>query len=137
MRVLSLALIGAALASCTTAPEPVQRNAEKERELQMLLAGKAAGAPVSCLPNYSSNDMQIIDGRDVAFRQGGRTVYLMHLSPGCQLLGRGNYALLTRQSGGMGYCRGDIVHVFDPVSHITVGSCGIDGIVPYTRTGRY
>jgi hypothetical protein len=137
MRALRLALIGAALASCTTAPEPAQRDAAKERELQMLLAGKAAGPPVSCLPNYSSNDMQIIDGRNVAFRQGGRTVYLMHLSPGCQLLGRGNYALLTRQFGGMGYCRGDIVRVFDPVSHITVGSCGIDQIVPYTRPGRY
>jgi hypothetical protein len=133
MRGLGLALIGAALASCTTAPEPSQRNAKKERELQTLLAGKAAGAPVSCMPNYNSNDMRIIDGRNVAFRLGSQTVYLMHLSPGCQLLGSGNYALLTRQSGGMGYCRGDIVQVFDPTSRITVGSCGIDEIVPYSR----
>jgi hypothetical protein len=137
MRGLSLLLAGVALASCTTAPEPGQRNAERQRELQTLLAGKTAGPPVSCMPNYNSNDMRIIDGRNVAFLLGGRTVYLMRLSPGCDLLGSGNYALLTKQFGGMGYCRGDIVHVFDPTSRITVGSCGIDGIVPYTVAGRY
>ena len=137
MRGLSLLLVGAALGSCTTAPDAAQRNADRQRELQALLAGKTAAAPVSCLPNYNSNDMRIIDGRNVAFRLGGRSVYLMHLSPGCDLLGSGNYALLTKQFGGMGYCRGDIVHVFDPTSRITVGSCGIDSIVPYTVAGRY
>jgi len=138
MRRLGSALLsGALLASCTTAPEPAQRSADRQRELQMLLAGKTAGPPVSCLPNYNSNDMRIIDGRNVAFRLGGRSVYLMHLSPGCDLLGSGNYALLTKQFGGMGYCRGDIVRVFDPTSRNTVGSCGIDEIVPYTSPGRY
>ncbi|MGN6059364.1 MAG: DUF6491 family protein [Sphingomicrobium sp.] len=137
MRGLSLLLAGAALASCTTAPDTTQRNGDRQRELQTLLAGKTAAAPVSCLPNYNSNDMRIIDGRNVAFRLGGRSVYLMHLSPGCDLLGSGNYALLTKQFGGMGYCRGDIVRVFDPTSRITVGSCGIEAIVPYTVSGRY
>lgn len=137
MRGLVLLLAGAALASCTTAPEPAQRSAQKQQELQALLAGKSAGPPVICMPNYNSNDMRIIDGRNVAFLLGGRTVYLMHLSQGCQLLGTGNYALLAKQFGGMGYCRGDIVHVFDPTSRITVGSCGIDDIVPYTVAGRY
>lgn len=137
MRALSLLLIGAALGSCTTAPEPAQRSAEKERQLQTLLAGKTAAPPISCLPNYNSNDMQIIDGRNVAFRLGSQTVYLMHLSDGCRLLGTGNYALLARQFGGMGYCRGDILRVFDTLTRATVGSCGIDEIVPYTRSGRY
>jgi hypothetical protein len=37
----------------------------------------------------------------------------------------------------MGMCRGDIARVFDTTNHITVGSCGIDAIVPYVRAGRY
>jgi Family of unknown function (DUF6491) len=138
VRGLAILLIGAALASCTTAPEPLQRSAERERELQTLLAGKTAGRPISCLPNYNSNDMQIIDGRNIAFRQGARTVYMMHLTSGCHLLGSAGYALLTRQFGGMGYCQGDIAHVFDTTTHMTVGSCGIEAIVPYSVGGaRY
>lgn len=125
------------MASCTTAPEPVQRSPEKQRELQTLLAGKTAGPPLSCLQSYNSYDQTIIDDRNIAYRLGSRTVYLMHLSPGCHLLGSGNYALLTRQFGGMGMCRGDIAQVLDTTNHITVGSCGIDAIVPYTRAGRY
>jgi hypothetical protein len=137
MRGLSPLLIGAALASCTTAPEPVQRSPGKQAQLQTLLGGKTAGPPVSCLPSYNSNDMQVIDDRTVAFRLGSQTVYLMHLSPGCHMLGTGNYALLTKEFGGMGMCRGDIAHVLDTTNHVTVGSCGIDQIVPYTRAGRY
>jgi Family of unknown function (DUF6491) len=137
MRAAALLVAGAALASCTNTPEPAQPSPRAQRDLAALLAGKTAGPPVSCLQSYNSNDMQIIDGRNVAFKLGARTVYLMHLSPGCELLGRGNYALLTKEFGGMGLCRGDIAHVFDTSSRITVGSCGVDQIVPYTVARRY
>ncbi len=135
MRSVSLLLIGAALASCTTAPPAPERSADKQRELQTLLAGKTAGRPVSCMQNYNAYDMRVIDGRNVVFRQGSRSLYLMHLSPGCYLLGGPSYALLTKQFGGMGYCQGDIVHVIDTTSRMTVGSCGIDQIVPYSARG--
>jgi Family of unknown function (DUF6491) len=137
IRRLALLLAGgAALASCTTGAEPAQRSPEKQQELQRLTAGKTAGAPVSCLQNYNATDQRIIDDRTVAYPLGARTVYVMQLSPGCHMLGSGNYALLTKQFGGMGMCRGDIVQVIDTTSHITVGSCGIDQIVPYTVAGR-
>jgi hypothetical protein len=133
MRALALALIAAGLASCTTAPpQPSAREARNQQQLQAMLVGKTAGGPITCLPSYNQNDMQVIDGRTVAFRLGQRTLYLMHLSPGCELLGSGHYALLTRESGGMGTCRGDIARVFDTSSRMTVGSCGIAEIVPYT-----
>jgi hypothetical protein len=136
MRALAALLVGAALASCTVAPEPVQPSPMAQRELAALLAGKVAGPPVSCMPNYNVYDMRIIDGRNVAFRMGGRSVFMMQLSPGCEMLGTGHYAMLTRQFGGMGYCQGDIVHVVDTTSRFSVGSCGIDRIVPYTGPGR-
>lgn len=135
MRALTPLLIGGALASCTTAPEPSQPSPSAQRELATLLAGKTAGPPVSCLQSYNTNDIVFIDDRNVAFRLGSQTVYLAHLSPGCHGLGSGNYALLTRQFGGMGMCRGDIAHVFDTTNRLTVGSCGIDAIIPYKAGG--
>ena len=77
--------------------------------------------------------MSVIDGQTIAFRVGTGTTYLVHLSDGCGLLGSGNYALLSRQVGGLGLCRGDIQQVVDTMNHITVGSCTIGQIVPYTR----
>ena len=138
MRCLAALLSAAALASCTTTPEAHQPSPQAQQDLARLLAGKAPGPKMSCLQNYNTYDMQIIDGRTVAFKQGASSVYLIHLSPGCDQLGYGHYALLAKQFGGMGYCQGDIVHVLDTVNHFTVGSCGIDAIVPYRVAGsRY
>jgi len=136
MRALAGLAVATALASCTTVPEPYRQDPRAQQELAQLLAGKTAGPPVSCLPSYNANDMRVIDGRNVAFRLGSRQVYLMQLTPGCHLLGNGGYALLTKQFGGMGMCQGDIAQVIDTTARMTVGSCGIERIIPYTTQGR-
>ena len=137
MRGISLLLLGAALGSCAVAPQPTgaMRSPSGQRAFDSLLAGKVAGPPVSCLPNYNANDMSTIDGQNVIFRVGTRTAYLVRLTPGCDLLGSGNYALLSRQFGGVGLCRGDIAQVFDTMNRQTVGSCTVGEIIPYRRTG--
>lgn len=133
MRSMSLLLITAALAGCSTAPQP-GRSAGAEAHLQQLLAGKTAGAPRSCLPGYRSNDMVVIDDNTVVFKTG-RTVYRNDFQGGaCSNLGSGYYALLTRQYGGSGLCRGDIAEVKDLTNGITVGSCVLGDFVPYTST---
>jgi Family of unknown function (DUF6491) len=134
MRGFALLLLAATLASCA-APEPYRQSPQAQQDLQRLLAGKIAGKPISCLQTTYTDDMQIIDGRNVAFKQGSRAVYLMRLTEGCHLLGAGGYALLSHQFGGMGYCQGDIARVLDTTSRMTVGSCGIEQIVPYTVAG--
>lgn len=136
MRSIPLVCLAVLLGSCSTAPQPLMRSPSGQRAMDSLLSGKVAGQPVSCLPSYSANDMSIIDGRTIAFRVGTRTVYMVHLNEGCGLLGSGNYALLTRQFGGTGLCRGDIAQVADTLNRQTVGSCTIAAIVPYSRPGR-
>lgn len=137
MRRISLLIAGSILASCTTAPPPpdaTMRSLSGERAYQSLIAGKVPGQPISCLPNYNSNNMTVIDGRNIAFSVGSRTVYLVRLTGGCDLLGGGGpYALLSRQFGGQGTCRGDIQQVVDTLNRMTVGSCTVAEIVPYTR----
>lgn len=136
MRSIPLLCLAAMLGSCSMAPQPMMRSPSGQRAMESLLSGKVAGPPVSCLPSYNANDMSVIDGRTVAFRVGTARVYMVHLNEGCGLLGSGNYALLTRQFGGTGLCRGDIAQVFDTMNRQTVGSCTVAAIVPHVRPGR-
>lgn len=136
MRSFSLLIAAAILASCTTAPPqpgPPIRTASGQRTFDRLLGGRVAGQPISCLPNYNINNVTNIDGRTIAFGAGPGTVYLVHLTPGCELIDNGPYAILSKQSGGLGLCRGDIQNVIDTMSRTQAGSCTVAEIIPYTR----
>ncbi len=136
MRLISVLMAGAVLASCTTGPPaPTYRAAEKQREFQMLLAGKAAQAPISCLPHYRSGDMRVIDEETIAFRDGSKRTYVAHMEGGCNGLGSGHYALVTKQIGSADLCRGDIGQVVDTLNGMTVGSCVFVDFVPYVAPG--
>ena len=133
MRSMSLLLITATIGSCAPV-QPVERTPQAEAHLQTLLSGKVAGPPVSCLPEYRANDMVVIDDSTILFRDGRRTIYRNDLQGGsCSRLGSGNYALLTRRTGGIGLCRGDIAEVKDLTNGFTVGSCVMGDFVPYTK----
>ena len=135
MRVISLALAGAMLASCTTTPQQATRSPDKQAELAQLLAGKVALKPVSCLPHYQSGDMRVIDEDTVAFRDGSRQTFVAHMNGGCSNLGSGGTALVTHQFGTAELCRGDIARVVDTLNGITVGSCSFGDFTPYVRQG--
>jgi hypothetical protein len=97
------------------------------------IEGKVPGAPISCLQNYNTNDQTTIDSHTLAFRTGSATTYIVHLTDGCEMLDSGPYALVSRQYGGMGMCRGDIQSVVDTLNRSNVGSCTIAEIIPYVR----
>jgi hypothetical protein len=137
MRSISLALITAALASCATAPQPMDaRSPEGEAQLQRLIAGRSAGPPMSCLPGYNSrrSNMTAIDDNTIAFRTGsGGDVYVSNVtSGGCGRLGSGLYTLVTRTTGSS-LCSGDIANVTDLRTGVIVGSCAIGEFTPYRR----
>ena len=134
MRSISLLIAGSILASCTAAPPAPLRTAQSQERYQQLLAGKMAQAPVSCLPSRSANDMTVIDEDTIAFRVGTGRVYVAHTSGCSNLRPNGPYALLTRQFGGSGLCRGDIAQVIDPLNNTTVGSCVFSDFTPYVRS---
>ena len=133
MRMISMLLASGLLASCTTAPQPTARAADKQAELQQLLAGKVAQKPISCLPHYQSGDMRVIDEDTVAFRDGTRRTFVAHLNGGCSNLGSGGSALVTHQFGSADLCRGDIARVVDTLNGFTVGSCSFGDFVPYVK----
>jgi hypothetical protein len=136
MRMISVLVAGAVLASCSTAPPAPTRTAAKQQEFQQLLNGKVATAPISCLPHYRSGDMRVIDDDTIAFRDGSRRVYVAHMQGGCTNLSSGTNALVTHQYGTADLCRGDIARVVDTLNGFTVGSCVFGDFVPYVRPGR-
>jgi hypothetical protein len=133
MRHIALILAGASLFACSTAPQPVVRSAEKQAEYAKLIEGKVAGQVTNCLPAYNADDMRVIDDNTLVFRQSASRVYVANMPGGCPYLGRGGYAMVTKQVGGMGLCRGDIATVVDTSSGMTVSSCVFDGFTPYTK----
>ena len=132
MRRISLLVIGTALASCSTMVEPPIRSADAQNQYQRLIAGKVAGAPLSCLPSSRMNDMTVIDESTVVFKQGGNRLYVAHMQGACSNLGQAPYALLTKQPSSLSLCHGDIAQVINTTSRMTVGSCVFDNFTPYT-----
>ena len=133
MRLISVLMVGAILASCTTGPPEPTRTAQNEREYQQLLSGKVAKAPISCLPHYQSGDMRVIDDDTIAFKNGGSRVFVAHMQGGCTSLSQGHNALVTHQYGNAELCRGDIAQVVDTLNGFTVGSCVFGDFIPYEK----
>ena len=136
MRIIAALAASAALASCATAPEPSTRTAVAQRDYETLIAGKIQAAPLTCLPGFERFDMQVIDGRTVAYSLGNKSTYMVQLSQGCGALGSGGYTLVTRQLGGTGLCRGDSASVVDLASRTHAGFCMVQQITPYNRSGQ-
>jgi hypothetical protein len=132
MRGISLLLLGAMVAGCSTAEEQPMRSAEAQNQYQRLLAGKVAGPAVNCLPASRMNDMTVIDESTVVFRQGGGHLYVANMQGACSNLGRPSYAMLTKQPSSLSLCHGDIAQVIDTHNGMTVGSCVFGSFTPYS-----
>jgi hypothetical protein len=131
LRMLAAVPVVALLATCAAQPMGPDRNARDQARLARALAGKVPGPPVSCLPNYRSTNMEVIDTDTILFRDG-RTVYLQNTNGGCYPNGNSvGYTLVTKQIGGFGNCRGDIANVVDANTGAFAGTCSFSDFVPY------
>ena len=136
MRNVSLLVIAAAVAGCTTAPQPMSRTAKAEARLDRLLAGRQAGPAVDCVSTFRANDMITIDDNTVVFKDGARLYRNDFQGGSCSGLGSGNYAFVTKTFNGNRLCRGDIAKIQDVGNGTVVGSCVLGDFVPYTIAGR-
>ena len=132
MRCLPLLFAAVSLGSCALNGQPVApRPVAGASTLAYLLGGKIAGPPIKCLPSYQSENMTVVDSQTVAYRYGGNTTYLVHLSPGCDDIASGA-ALVTKTWGTQQTCTGDVARTLSGGSRIIGGSCSVLSIVPYT-----
>jgi len=128
-----LLLVGGTLiASCST---PAAQDARRDRaaqELASALAGRTAGEPVNCVPNFRVDQMQVIDDETLLFRDGS-TIYLQKTKGSCPGLASGANTLVTRSFGINQLCNGDIQRMVNLSSGIGGGSCVFGPFVPYTK----
>ncbi len=134
LRAPTLLSCGAAalLASCSTAPDQYTRSPKAEKELAEALAGRVAGAPVRCISNYTTQQMQVIDDWTILFRDG-RTVYVQKPRGSCPGLASQSRTLVTRQFGTNQFCDGDINRLVDLQADIGGPSCVFGPFIPYTK----
>ena len=129
-----IALCGVlALGSCAGTTE-YSRSAEAQQDLDKALAGRVAGKPLNCIPNYRATDMQIIDDYTLVFKDG-RTVYLQTPRGGCPGINNHSNILVNRPMGTTQLCSGDINHLIDPSTGMAGGSCVFSDFIPYTKPG--
>ncbi len=133
MKKLVLLSLALAAGGCTAERPPAQMSGNAQNSLQAELAGRVqSGPPVSCVSSrLLGGNRSVGEGAIIFQTTGSGPVYVNRPPGGCPEILSGR-ALRTRTTSTQ-LCRGDIVSVFDPVSGIEYGSCGLGDFTPYSR----
>ena len=102
--------------------------------VEQTLAGRTAGTPQSCISQPRIEDSQIFDSGAILYRMRGGPDYL-NTPPSCRGVLHRDGAIASR-TPSTSLCRGDILRVFDPFSHVDYGSCALGDFIPYPRIKR-
>ena len=121
-------------AGCTT-DEPgdrVDMRADDEASLASQLRGlEPDGPPVSCVSMRDLKGNRSAGETAIVFSGVGGRKWVNRPAAGCPDLR--SFRALRTQTTGTRLCRGDIATVFDPVSRVEYGGCGLGDFEPYRR----
>lgn len=122
----------AALAAGTAGASPPGRGADDR--LARAIGNRTAESPVDCVMERDLQDNQAEHGT-IVFRTRSNALVYVNRPPGsCPYLNRDRAIRIRTISDRL--CRGDIVEVFDPVSRVEFGACGLGDFTPYRRAPR-
>lgn len=130
LRISSLvAAMSAALLVSSTAPAKSDNPQRSAEALARALAGRTAGAPVSCISDKAR--MHVVDDWTILYRDRG-TVYVQRPRGGCHGLSN-DMSLIRNQFVTTRLCRGDINRVVDLRTGFGTGACVFSEFVPYRK----
>jgi len=125
----TLAAISAVLLVSSTAPAKSDRVQGSAEEVAKALAGRIAGAPVSCITDRAR--MHIVDDWTILYRDRS-IVYVQKPVGGCHGLSNG-MSLIRNQFVTTRICRGDINQIVDVRTGFGTGACVFTEFVPYRK----
>lgn len=128
MRKIALAIAATAvmLGGATVQAKP---KLTPQQRLDKLLEGREAGEPVSCIPQFETRDMQILDKTAIVYGRGN-TIWV-NVPKNAEHLDDDDI-LLTKTNGSQ-LCDLDIVQTLDRTSHIPNGFLNLGKFVPYKK----
>jgi hypothetical protein len=132
MRTLKPLIAAAALlvaGSTALAADKPTRAEKNEARLAELLKDRVAGDPVSCIPTFQANDLQVIDGVAMVYGRG-ETLYVGRPTNPQSM--RWDDVVVIKRTGGQ-LCNTDIIHTVDRMTGFTTGVVFLEKFVPYTK----
>ncbi len=127
---LSIAAAVLVFAGATAHSADKPTRAEKNQaKLAQLLKGRTAGEPVSCVPAFKSNGLEIIEGVALVYDSGG-TLYVSRPTHPDTL--RSDDIVVIERSGGQ-LCHTDIVRTIDRTGGFWTGVVFLEKFVPYRK----
>lgn len=134
MRILPTITAAAAIAALTGCMDtaPPQEGVQADAKLQQMLAGKAAGPTMSCIPRQQAqNARPLVTPGAIAFQATPGLIYVSNVeTSGCADAANPNYAVVT-VSHGSDLCSGDRVELQDLQTRGFHGACTLSDFVPY------
>jgi hypothetical protein len=118
-------------ASLIAAPAVAAPRDTPEVQLQKLLAGRTAGAPVDCIPLSGSNSSHVIEGKAIVYRVGSK-LYVNEPRSGADSLDDDD--ILVTKVFGSQLCSIDTVNLVDRTSRFPRGFVILGKFVPWTKT---
>lgn len=103
-----------------------------EAELAKLLEGREAGKPVSCISQWDTRDMRVLDKTAIVYGRG-KTIWVNRPANVEQL---DDDEILVTKLHGSQFCRLDIVQTVDRSGHFTTGFVSLGEFVPYRRVPK-
>ena len=130
-----LLLASVCLAAGCTTDDPndrVDMRADDEASLASQLRGyEPAGPPVQCVNSRDLMGNRSAGETAIVFSGRGGRLWVNRPAAGCPDLK--SFRALRTRTPGTRLCRGDIATVFDPLSRVEYGGCGLGEFEPYRR----
>lgn len=131
MRKIAIAIAtGAALLAAPTLQ--AKPKLTPQQQLDKLLAGRVAGKPVHCIPDFDAREMQVLDKTAIVYGRGN-TIWVNIPRNVADL---DDDEIQVIRSNGSQLCDLDIVRTLDRGGHFPTGFISLGEFVPYRKVAK-
>jgi hypothetical protein len=132
MRKIATALFTAAALLAVPAAVSAKPKLSGEERLAKIIGDRVPGEPVSCISQFQTRDLEVIDKTALVYRNGS-TLYVNRPRNAESL--DDDDVLVTRLHGSQ-FCSLDIVQTYDRSGHFWNGFVSLGEFVPYRRVAK-